>query len=110
VRLVERATEELRSRLTARPIDGWVVVYRTIGGPPTFYQITDNGGWVAAGIEECTVFDTYEAACAASRRSRYLDKLLPPEKRVVKLRVEAIVTIEVEQDLPIDPLDALAEI
>ena len=110
------AIDCLRSDLGSwRDVDGkWVVVYQAshrsgVEGP-LYLRLTEDGtGWSAAGLGECTLFDTYEQACVAAQT---IDYIMGPFSlaRVIKIKIKVDVQIDLLEDLPINVLDALAEI
>jgi hypothetical protein len=103
--------------------DKWVVVYQGESGSmstsgPMYLRVwdpdeADKAGmlsqWSAAGIENCTLFDTYEEACAGARMSEYIMRPFSMA-RVVQLKIKVDVTIDMLADRPVNVLDALAEI
>ena len=65
------------------------------------------GKWVGGQLETCPVFDSYDEAVAAANEFEYVRDLPPEEKRVVKIKLKT--TVELQEDRPVDVLDALAE-
>ena len=101
----------------------WVVVYEGMSGIGTCPQSTKSPagihylrlapetdwGWTAAGINNCTLFDTYEEAQSGAQMSDYIMK--PGTlARIVQLTIKVDVHLYMSADRPIGTLDALAEI
>jgi hypothetical protein len=63
--------------------------------------------WVAGSLANCTVFDSYDEAVAAANEFPYVRDLPPEEKRIIKIKIKT--TVELQEDRPVDVLDALAE-
>jgi hypothetical protein len=117
--ITDHAVAKLQAGLAVRPIDGWVVIYAAAPTgdynawkpEPLYLRLVDTkNGWTAAGIDSCTVFESYGEAVKAAELSPWIMRLLPPERRVVRIKITGHVSIEVEHDLPIGVLDALAEL
>jgi len=97
-----------------REVDGqWVVVYQGLGqgNGPLYLRVEDGMHPAAGNINSCTLFGTYEEACAGARQSQYIMEGMPNVlARVVQLKIKVDVQIDILEDRPIGVLDALAEI
>lgn len=107
---------------TCANVDGWVVLYNGRGDrhlethhlcikrstEPLDSAYDDiPRKWVAGSLATCTVFDSYDEAVAAANEFPYVRALPPEEKRIIKIKIKT--TVELQEDRPVDVLDALAE-
>lgn len=124
------AIDILRSDLGFfREINGsWIVVYQgeneQLKNYPLYLKLKkpsplsplsplspSQEGWAAAGIENCTLFESYDEACEGARQSSYIMRGEPNVlSRIVQITIKVDVQIDLLEDRPINALDALAEI
>lgn len=91
-------------------VDGWVVMYPScdVDSRPLFVNRLTDQEWGSGTLKHCTVFETYDEAAAFARSIPYIMKQPPHLRRILKLKIQH--SAELIEDLPIELLDALAEL